>query len=95
MHQQIDVYVLNWYIYIYMLMCIYIYIYIYYVNVYSYSCKRKKKVLNFGMWNVGGEDGESVRWVSAAFGSFITLVRFPYDMRLSLFLRNRSLNIVF
>lgn len=39
----------------------------------------KQKVLNVGMWNVGGEDGEAVRWVSAALALSYILVRFPYD----------------
>ena len=39
----------------------------------------QQKVLNRGMWNVGGEDGEGVRWVSAALALSYILVRYPYD----------------
>lgn len=61
---------------------LYIYIYAYIVNsmvcmlMYN-SCNHK--VLNGGMWNVGGEDGEGVRWVSAALALSYILVRYPYD----------------
>lgn len=36
------------------------------------------------MWNVGGEDGECVRWVSAALALSYIIVRFPYDPSLEI-----------